>query len=202
LESWSYGFLIFEFVNFLCKRKFVEKLKLPGDPRGSIFNETQHRTVPSATRGHLPQSAAMCSAACRHGAPTGTCARKPQVASAPHLKTSPTLIFCHFLLPLSFTACAPSSIIALSWAPCAPPGLNTAGAYPLHAILSRTAEALPPVTPCDKTQVSHQDHVKGFLIKQKYTSAHTYKLNINELIIQILQIQVSNSIQEGSCNGY
>jgi hypothetical protein len=36
--------------------------------------------------------------------------------------------------------------------------------------------------------VSHQDHIEEFLMKQEYTSAHTYKLNLNDLIIKILQI--------------
>jgi hypothetical protein len=36
--------------------------------------------------------------------------------------------------------------------------------------------------------VSHQDHIEGFLIKQEYTSADTYKLNLNVLKVKILQI--------------
>jgi hypothetical protein len=38
--------------------------------------------------------------------------------------------------------------------------------------------------------VSRQDHVEGFLMKQEYTSAHTYNLNLNSLIIKILQFKV------------
>jgi hypothetical protein len=33
-------------------------------------------------------------------------------------------------------------------------------------------------------------------MKQKYTSAHTYKLNLNELIIKILQLKVLNLIHQ------
>jgi hypothetical protein len=44
--------------------------------------------------------------------------------------------------------------------------------------------------------VSRQDHVKGFLMKQEYISAHTYKLNLTDLIIKILQIKVSNLIHQ------
>jgi hypothetical protein len=38
--------------------------------------------------------------------------------------------------------------------------------------------------------VCHQDHVEGFLMKQEYTSAHIYKLNLNALKVKILQFNV------------
>jgi hypothetical protein len=33
-------------------------------------------------------------------------------------------------------------------------------------------------------------------MKQEYTSAHTYKLNLNALKVKILQVQVLNSIHQ------
>jgi hypothetical protein len=44
------------------------------------------------------------------------------------------------------------------------------------------------VTPQFNKMGLSQDHVEGFLIKQEYTSAHTYKLNLNALKIKILEI--------------
>jgi hypothetical protein len=38
------------------------------------------------------------------------------------------------------------------------------------------------VTPRLIRQVSHQDYFEGFLMNQEYTSAHTYKLDLNILI--------------------
>jgi hypothetical protein len=56
------------------------------------------------------------------------------------------------------------------------------------------------VTPHLLRWVSHQDHVKGFLMKQEYTSSHTYKLNLNDLIIKILQFKVQIDTSE-FCGG-
>jgi hypothetical protein len=50
----------------------------------------------------------------------------------------------------------------------------------------RTCQVI--VTPHLIRWVSRQDHVEGFLMKQEYISAHTYKLNLNEVILKILQI--------------
>jgi hypothetical protein len=52
------------------------------------------------------------------------------------------------------------------------------------------------VTPHLIRQVYHQYYVEGVLIKQEYTSADTYKLNLNALKVKILQISVLNLIHQ------
>jgi hypothetical protein len=46
------------------------------------------------------------------------------------------------------------------------------------------------VTPHLIRRVCRQDHVEGFLTKQEYTTAHTYKLNLNAMKVKILQFKV------------
>jgi hypothetical protein len=39
--------------------------------------------------------------------------------------------------------------------------------------------------PCLIRRVSRQDHVEGFLMKQEYTSAHTYKLHMEDVQVNV-----------------
>jgi hypothetical protein len=45
-------------------------------------------------------------------------------------------------------------------------------------------------TPICYDELVTTDHVEGFLMKQEFTCAQTYKLHLNDLVIKILQFEV------------
>jgi hypothetical protein len=61
-----------------------------------------------------------------------------------------------------------------------------------RASLELNCQAGPTIvvtSPSNKMGQS-QDHVEELLMKRKYTSAHTYKINLNALKVKILQFKV------------